>query len=101
MTSTTSHSFIDPKARAVRSSTYFWAVTATRQSLALYLRWEYGQRRAVELLRTAPQAFGAVAFFRTRREANDAANRIKIVVNHALGRLGRPANDGGLFVIRR
>lgn len=86
-------------ARKARSATYFRAVTARRDTLALYLAWEYGMRRANEILRDMPKGFREIGYFRTKREAEDFAGRIREVANWQRGKLGHPMNDGGVFVL--
>lgn len=84
-------------ARATRSATYRYGVTATRRSLALYLAWEYGIHLAVKMLREAPKRFGTIAYFKTRREAEEFKNGLRLIVNWQRGRLGLNPNDGGIF----
>ncbi len=76
------------------SATKWREVKMTRQSLALWLRAEYGQRLAIEALRTAPRGRLTRVFFRTRRDQSRFCERALALVNHQRGRLGVPAGDG-------
>ena len=76
-----------------------YAVTATRQSAALFYAWEYGTARAVRKMSEVRNGFGALAHFRTRREAEQFRSRVFMVVTWQRGRLGMSINDGGIFVV--
>ena len=76
-----------------------YAVTATRQSAALYFAADYGVARAVQEMSQVKHTFGALRHFRTKREANQFAGRVSLLVNWQRGRLGLTANNGGIFVI--
>ncbi len=89
--------YLPHNARPNQSATYRYGVTATRQSLALYLAWEYGVGHAVKMLRAAPKGFGKIAYFKTRSDAESFKNSLRMVVNYQRGRLGMTMNDGGIF----
>ncbi len=90
------------ESRAKGSISYPWGVTADRLALALYLRWEYGHSAAVARLRERYREFrfGVVAYFRSRREAEQFRRRLVTAANHQRGRLGLPTNDCACFVRR-
>jgi len=50
-------------ARKARSATYHYAVTARRDTLALYLAWEYGVGTANRILRDIPKTSREIGVF--------------------------------------
>ena len=55
-------------------------------------------RRANEILRDMPKGFREIGYFRTKRDAEEFAGRVREAANWQRGRLGQPMNDGGVFV---
>jgi len=86
-------------ARPTRSATYFRAVRTRRDTLALYLAWEYGIARANQILREMLKGPREIGYFRTERDAESFASKLREVANWQRGKLGKPMNDGGVFVV--
>lgn len=64
---------IPTEARHARSATYRFGVASHPQTFGTYLVWEYGKAHCGK----APEAFGPVAFFKTRREAVRFCERVR------------------------
>lgn len=93
-----------------------YEIRVYRPEAALYLAWEYGIRRAREILATAPAdpvyspGFVRLTFGpfltdhrgrRTRAAAENYAARIREAVAFQQGRLGRPLRNGDVYVVAR
>ena len=82
--------------RAVADGPYSAPLYVSRRALAVYLRWQFGQRRAVELLASAPKG-GTRVYYRTRTAAKLGEVGIQRIVNNQLGRLGYGPGDFGVI----
>lgn len=91
-----------------------YQIIAARPSAALYLAWEFGITRANQMLQAALPATGSRGFIqlpefgcfladyktgrRTKRMAENYAQRIRQAVAYQEGRLGRAFSSGHIYV---
>lgn len=76
-----------------------YKVKVYRQEYALYLTWEYGYRRANEILVGVDFVRDSISIsFRLKREADSWAQRIREIVCWQRGRLGLCAKCPDVFV---
>jgi hypothetical protein len=74
-----------------------YRVKTTRSTLAMYLAWEFGTQRAVQIMATIPSRglvyVPASAMFglnKRKREAQGVATRVLVAAAYQAGRIGKP-----------
>ena len=89
-----------------------YKIITTRQVLALYLAWEFGHQRAVQMLATLPKkgliaipdnAFCAImgGKITSKKAAQNFISRVSIAHAHQCGRLNLPLTYGPFDVVAR